>query len=365
MKNIAILFMIILSFSFEARADILIGLAGPMTGSIADKGEQLRHGVEKAVADINKKGGLLGQKINIYIGDDACDPKQANSVANDMVAHNVAFVMGHFCSGSSIPASDIYSEANILEISPGSTSPILTDRGLTNVYRVCGRDDVQGPTAAHFILSHYPNAKIAIIHDKSAYGKGLVEHFKTSINAKGVKEVLYDSIKAGDKDFSALVSRLKSVKADFLFFGGYETEAGLIVRQIHDQGLKTKLFGGDSLATSEFWSITGSSGEGTLFTFGPDPELLPGNEALVSEFRATHYEPEAYTLYGYAAIQIWTQAVQKAGSIEIAKVTPILQSQEFNTALGSLKFDKKGDLMNGGFIVYEWKEGKFKILETH
>ena len=342
-----------------AEADISIGVAGPMTGSTAAFGEQFRRGAEKAVADLNAKGGVLGQKLRLVVGDDACDPKQAVSVANDMAAKGVVFVAGHYCSSSSIPASDVYAESGIVQISPGSTNPQLTERGLATVLRVCGRDDAQGPTAATYIVAHFKGKRIAIVDDKSTYGKGLADEFRNSLNGKGVHEVMNESVTAGEKDYSPLVTKLKQAKADVVYFGGYHPEAGLIVRQMRGQSVAATLVGGDALVTDEFWSITGAAGEGTLMTFGPDPRLNPANAALVAAFRAQKYEPEAYTLYTYAAIQAWSQAATKAHTTDGVKVSAALKANQFDTVLGKLGFTAKGDVTAPGYVFYVWKNGKY------
>jgi len=229
-----------------AFAQIKIASVGPMTGQNAAFGEQLRKGAEMAVADINAAGGVLGKKMELVVGDDACDPKQAVSVANDLASKGVVFVAGHYCSSSSIPASDVYAESNIVQISPGSTNVKLTDRGLANVFRVCGRDDAQGPIAAEYVAKNFAGKVIAVVDDKSQYGQGLADEFKKTLAAKGVTPAVSESITAGEKDYTALVSRLKQAKADILYFGGYKTEAGLITRQMHEQGLKTIMVGGDT-----------------------------------------------------------------------------------------------------------------------
>ena len=208
-------------------------------------------------------------------------------------------------------------------------------------------------------VAHFKGKNVAIVHDKSAYGKGLADEFQKSLNSQGIKEVLYEAITAGEKDYSPLVSKLKEVKADVVYFGGYKTEGGLIVRQIHEQGLKATLVGGDALVTEEFWAITGPSGEGTLMTFGPDPRLNPANADLVKSFRAQNYEPEAYTLYTYAAIQAWSQAAQKAGTIDGTKVAAALKANQFDTVLGKVGFDAKGDITAPGYVFYVWKNGKY------
>ncbi len=347
-----------------AHAEIVIATAGPMTGQYASFGEQMRRGAEMAVADINAAGGVLGQKLRLEIGDDACDPKQAVAVANEFVGKGVVFVAGHFCSGSSIPASKVYEEEGILMISPASTNPKLTDEGGDNVFRVCGRDDQQGEVAGAFLAKNYANKRIAIVHDKQAYSKGLADETKKQLNALGVKEVLYDTVTAGEQDYSALVSKLKANNIDVLYYGGYHPEAGLIVRQMRDQGLKAQLISGDALVTQEYWAITGSAGEGTLMTFSPDPRKNPIAAPVVAKFRATGYEPEGYTLYTYGAIQAFAQAAEKAGSIDLDKLISALRSTQFETVLGKIGFDKKGDVTAPGYVFYQWHNGEYDYAKT-
>jgi branched-chain amino acid transport system substrate-binding protein len=342
-----------------ASADIKIGVAGPMTGSEASIGEQMRRGAEKAVADINAKGGVLGQKLKLIEGDDVCDPKQAVSVANNFADEGVVFVAGHYCSSASIPASDVYADSGIVQITPASTNPTFTERGLKNVFRVCGRDDAQGPTAADYVAKHFPGKRVAVVNDKSTYGKGLADQFEAAARKKGVTIVMNEAITAGEKDYNALVTKLKQAKADYIFFGGYKTEAGLIVRQMRAGGLKTILIGGDALVTEEFWSITGPAGAGTLMTFGPDPRLDPANAELVKAFRAAKYEPEAYTLYTYAAVQAWAQAATQAKSTKVGPVSDALRKGKFATVLGAIDFNDKGDNSAPGYVFYVWKDGKY------
>ena len=343
----------------SASADIVIATAGPMTGQYASFGAQMKAGAEQAVEDINAAGGVLGEQLKLEIGDDACDPKQAVAVANQMVNKGVVFMAGHFCSGSSIPASKVYEEEGIVMISPASTNPKLTDEGGPNVFRVCGRDDQQGKVAGEFLAKHYGDKNIAIIHDKTAYGKGLADETRKALNALGVKEKLYEAYTAGEKDYSALVSKLKENQIDALYVGGYHTEAGLIVRQMREQGMDTVLVSGDALVTDEYWSITGPAGEGTLMTFSPDPRKNPVAAPIVEKFRKKGIEPEGYVLYTYGAIQAWAQATEKAGSADPAKVIPELQKGEFETVLGKIGFDEKGDVTAPGYVFYVWKDGKY------
>src|SRR5215475_7107166 len=338
----------------KAAGTIEIGVAGPMTGQYASFGEQLRRGAEMAVKNINAAGGVLGKKLKLEVGDDACDPKQARSVGEKFAAMKVPFVAGHYCSSSSIPASEAYAEGNVLQITPASTNPTFTERGLWNTFRVCGRDDQQGAVAGAYIAKNYKGKNVAVLHDKTTYGKGLADETKKALNNAGVKEKLYEAYNKGDKDFTALVSKIKLNNIDIVFVGGYHQEAGLILRQMRDQGLKTVLMAGDALADKEFASIAGPAGEGTLFTFGPDPRNKTTAKAIVDKFKAKGIDPEGYTLYTYAAIQVWSKAVAKAGTTDPKKVMDTIKAGEWDTVLGKLGFDAKGDIKQIDYVVYKW-----------
>jgi branched-chain amino acid transport system substrate-binding protein len=346
-------------FAGAAHADITIATAGPMTGQYASFGAQMKAGAEMAVADINAAGGVLGQMLKLEIGDDACDPKQAVAVANQMVNKGVKLMAGHFCSGSSIPAGSVYREEGIVQISPASTNPKLTDEGGPGTYRVCGRDDQQGQVAGAYLASKYAGKNVAIVHDKTAYGKGLADETKAAFEAKGGKTALYEAYTAGEKDYSALVTKLKQAKIDALYVGGYHTEAGLIVRQMREQGMSTQLISGDALVTQEYWAITGDAGEGTLMTFSPDPRKNPDAAPVVKKFRDAGIEPEGYVLYTYGAIQTWAQAAKAAGSADFKKVIVALNAGKFNTVLGNIGFDKKGDVTAPGYVFYSWNKGNY------
>ncbi len=340
-----------------------IAVVGPITGQYASFGQQMKNGAELAVADINAAGGVLGKTLELDIGDDACDPKQAVAVANQMAGEKVALVAGHYCSGSSIPASQVYAESNLVQISPASTNPELTDnRAGPNIYRVCGRDDQQGSVAGNYLAKHFGDKNIAIIDDKTAYGKGLAEEVRKTLNADGKREVLAESYTAGEKDYSALVSKLKQADVDVLFVGGYHTETGLIARQMRDQGMDTIIMGGDALITQEYWSITGPAGEGTLMTFSPDPRKNPAAAEVVARFKEKGIEPEGYVLYTYAAIQAWKEAAEKAGSTDAAAVVKALNENEFDTVIGKFKFNEKGDPNLPPYAVYRWSDGAYEEI---
>ena len=346
-----------LSLSTAAFAeDITVAVAGPMTGGESAFGRQMKNGAEMAVADLNASGGLLGKKLMLDVEDDACDPKQARSVAEKIGSARIPFVAGHYCSSSSIPASEAYADGNVLEITPASTNPLFTERKLWNVARVCGRDDQQGLIAAQFIAKNYKGKNIAILNDKTTYGKGLADETKKALNKLGITEKLYESYNKGDKDFNAIVSRLKLENIDLVYVGGYHQEAGLILRQMRDQGLKTVLMAGDALADKEYASITGPAGEGTLFTFGPDPRKKPTAAAIVEKFKAKNIDPEGYTLYTYAAMQIWSQAAAKAGTTDPKKVMDTIKAGAWDTVIGKIEYDAKGDIKQLDYVVYKWDD---------
>ncbi|MRK21913.1 branched-chain amino acid ABC transporter substrate-binding protein [Pseudomonas sp. JG-B] len=345
-----------------ASADLLVGVAGPMTGPYASGGQQMRNGAEMAIADINARGGVLGQKLSLVVGDDVCDPKQAVSVANTFVNKGVAFVDGHYCSSSTMPASEVYADEEI-PMATISTNPQVTERGLQNIVRVVGRDDQQGVVAADYLAQRFATNKIAVIDDKSAYGKGLADEIDKGLKAKGVTPALRASITAGEKDYNGLVSRLKAANIDVLAYGGYYTELGMILRQASQGGLKLTAIGGDTLTNSELLVAAGAAAEGTLFTFGPDPRETPAAAEVVKTFRKSNIEPEGYTLYSYATIQVFAQAAEQAGSTKLADIRKVLASKTFDTVVGPLSFDSKGDITKSGYVVYRWTGNQYGYAE--
>jgi branched-chain amino acid transport system substrate-binding protein len=344
----------------NAQETITIGMAGPITGDLAEFGAQLVRGAEKAVADINKAGGVMGKQLKLEQGDDQCDPKQAPIVANDLVAKGVVFVAGHFCSGSSIPASAVYSEEGILQITPASTNPKFTDEAPGKLtFRTCGRDDQQGVFDGTWLAQHYAGKKVAIVHDKSPYGQGLADLTKEAMNKAGLQEAAYEAITAGEQDYTALVTKLKDAKIDAIFFGGYHPEAALIVKQAREQGLASPLMSGDSLNTQEFATLAGAASEGVMFSNAAEARNLPTAQKVVEEFRAEGFEPEGYTLSTYAAVEIWAKAAAEAGTTDSAKIAETLRSHEWDSVIGKLGFDDKGDLTASTYVWYVFKDGKY------
>jgi branched-chain amino acid transport system substrate-binding protein len=360
---------VILAVAFASAAglakaqDVKIAVVGPITGSNAVHGEQMKRGAEMAVKDINAKGGVLGKRLDLIVADDACDPKQAVAAANDVVGKGVVFVAGHYCSSASIPASAVYNAAGVLQMTPGSTDPGLTDdaakAGWNNVFRSCGRSNVEGAVAGKYLAYHYKGKKVAIVHDETVYGKGVADETMKVMNAAGLKQTMYEAIAQGDKDFSALISKMKEEGIDVIYYGGYETEAGLIVRQARDLGLKAQFIGANPLVTEQYWKITGPAGEGTLMTFPPDPRNAPAAWAVVDKFKAEGYDPEGRTLYTYAAIQAFAQAAEKAKSVNVDDLSKALHSMTAHTVVGPFTWDKKGDVTDSKYVFYVWKNGTY------
>jgi branched-chain amino acid transport system substrate-binding protein len=357
LKGAAVAVVAVLA-SGVANAQIKLGVAGPITGPNASFGAQLTNGVAQAAKDINAAGGILGQKIEVAQGDDVSDPKQGVSVANKFVGDGVKFVIGHFNSGVTNPASEVYADNGILEITPSATNPKITERGLWNVFRTCGRDDQQGKLWADLALGELKDKKIAIVHDKTTYGQGLADAARGFMNAGGKKEVLYEGVNTGEKDYSAIVSKIKASGADYLMWGGLHTEGGLIIRQMRDQGMKTIVVSGDGITDNEFASIGGPGVEGTLMSFGPEPRNNPAAKDIVAAISATGFDPAGYTLYSYAGVQIIKQAAEKANSLEPKKIAEAMHSgMTFKTVIGDIAYDKKGDRTTVDYVWYVWKKG--------
>lgn len=349
-----------LALGMEARAGALkIAVAGPFTGPNAAFGEQMWRGAELAAADLNAKGGVKGDTIVVVKGDDACDPKQARSVANRLVdADKVAAVIGHFCSSSTMPASEVYAEAGVLMVTPGSTNPQVTDRKLPTVFRTCGRDDQQGSVAAEFIMGKLKAKKVAVIHDKDTYGQGIADAMKARMAQLGGKEVIYEGVTRGEKDFNALVTKLKGLGVDAVYFGGLHSEAGPLVRQMREQGVEAPFVSGDGIVSQEMVVSAGGPQfvKGVYMTFGADPRKIPTGREVVEKFRKGGYEPEGYTLYSYATMQAIAAAVAGSGGVEGEKLAGWLRANTVTTVMGPKSWDAKGDLKVSDYVMYQWKD---------
>ncbi len=339
-----------------SQGPVKMAVAGPLTGTYAFFGDQIKNGAEAAVRDINAAGGLNGATITLREADDLCEPQKGSDVANQLVDAGTTFVVGHFCSGASIPASDVYAAGNVVMVSPASSNPLLTERGLWNTFRVAARDDRQSSFIANFIARRFSEKKVAIIQDGSVYGKALTDDVKSVLNASGINEAMTGSIESGQKDFTSLVHELAANEIEVLVFGGYHAEAGLLVRQIQENGQSIQFIGGDALVTDEFGAIAGDAGEGAMMSFLRDPRNRSSARATVDDLTSRGLNAEGYTLYAYAAAQVIAIAAERAGSNDPRKVAAEISSgRPFETVLGTLNFDPNGDRIQDDYTMYVWR----------
>ncbi len=350
-----------LAMASSVRAEVRIGLAAPLTGSLAWAGGDTLEGAKLAVADLNAQGGVLGEPIELITADDYCEGEQALAAANKLVAYDVAFVAGHQCSGAAIPASKIYAQAGILMISTFATNPKLTEQGLQNVFRVVGRDDAQGKIAADLLAERWRDQPIAILHDGQAYGRGLAEETRKRLNERGVPEALFDQITPGQGDYFAAIERMRTERITVLYYGGYAPEAALIIRQARDAGYDVQLVSGDALANEDFGLIAGPAADGALMTQVPRPSAIPAAVALSDRLDRPNVE-SAFT--AYAAIEVWARAAEIAGTFETEAVAETLRGHVFDTVLGTIGFDAKGDVTGyDTFTWYVWKGGDYAPVD--
>ena len=353
--------------SLKVKGDppLRIAVVGPMTGSNAAYGHQLRNGASQAIEDINARGGVLGRVLTLRAVDDRCDPERAATIAQGLAAENIGFVVGHFCSSASIAAAPIYSAASILMITPASTDAALTDaaaaRGADNIFRIVPRDDLQGAALAQHILAHESDRPIALVQDDTSYGGHVAESARAALAARGVQPALSERITRESHEFSELVERLKARKVGVVIFGGQAKAAGLLLREAQRQDVEAVLAGGDALATVEFWNVAGPAGEGTIVAALPDPRADP--HGLFAAQRATTglarfgIDATRYTLGAYAAVELIAAGAERVHSFAAHDLATALRQGEYDTALGQVSFDEKGDLKDAGYAIYLWRRG--------
>ena len=338
-----------------AQAEIKIALAGPVTGPVAQYGDMQFIGAKMAIAQINKAGGVNGEKLEAVVYDDACDPKQATAVANKVVNDGIQLVVGHLCSSSTEPASDIYEDEGIIMITAASTSPSITEKGYQLVFRTIGLDSLQGPFAANHIVSSVKPQRVAVIHDKQQYGEGLATSVKNELDKAGVKVVLFEGVTSGDKDFSALIGKLKKENVDFVYYGGYHPELGLILRQSAEKGFDAQFMGPEGVGNPDITAIAGEASEGLLVTLPDSFEQDPRNAGLVAAFKANNEDPSgAFVFPAYSAVQVMADALTAVGELDTYAMADYIRENSFSTPTGELAFDAKGDLEQFSFVVYEW-----------
>ncbi len=340
---------------------IRIGLVIPMAGEAGRVGQSMRQATEMAVAD---RAGKLVRKVELVLKDDQFDPKQAVLVAEKLVQEGVWGVVGHFYSSSSIPASAVYYQAGIPQVTATSTHPRLTAQGFDTVFRVSGRDDQHAVSAAEFILSRLKARRIAVIHDRTEYGRTLAETLIRLVEQRSAKRIVaIEHVAQGDRDFSAVIARLKTVEPDAVYFGGIFREGGYLIRQMRQAGLQAAFVSGDGVLDPEFVKIAGEeAASGAYLTFAPDPRLLPSAQPFIRRFEERYGPIGPYVLYTYDAVGVLLRAIQMAKPLantkeELRKVLKVMHTSPYDGTLGRLRWDKRGDLVTSPYVVYVTRRG--------
>jgi branched-chain amino acid transport system substrate-binding protein len=323
-----------LLFSTAHAQNIKIAMVIPTTGALTQYGDMVKEGATTAVEMVNAAGGVNGKKIELIAVDDACEPKQGPVAANRVVNSKIGYVVGPVCSGAAIAAAPIYNNEGVVVVTPSATSPGLTEgKNYHFIFRTIGRDDQQGPAAAKFIAEKVKPSKVAVLHDKQSYGQGIASSVRDDLKKAGVNVALFEGINAGDSDYSAVITKLKSAGIDFVYYGGYHPEMGLLLRQSAEQGLKTRFMGPEGVGNPEVNAIAGPAVEGMLLTLPAD----------------------------FAATQVLIDSIKDVGD-NPAKVADHLHKTSFETAIGTIGWDKKGDLKSFDFQIFQWhKDGSKSI----
>lgn len=369
LKKVSPLVMAISAMAFAggvyAANNIKIGIPQPMTGPATQYGDQIQAGALTAIEAINAAGGVKGQKLEALLIDDGCEPKQAVPAANRVINAGAKFAVAHACSGTTVPAVNVYEQEGIVAITPGATSPLVTDTIKPHYFfRTIGRDDQQGPFAAGYIVKQLKPKTVAILHDKQTYGSGVASQVRDNLAKDKVEVSIFEGINVGDSDYSAVITKLKSLKPDLIYFGGYHAELGLLLRQAREQGLTTQFMGPEGVANKDLVAIAGPAVEALLVTLPADFTKLPGNEKVLEHFKGAKRSPDgAFTLTAYAAVQILADSINAVGA-DPAKVADYMHANAFNTAIGKVEYDAKGDLKEFEFAVFKWdKAGNMEQLK--
>lgn len=346
----------------------LVGVAGPHSGRYGVFGKQLLQGATAAVAEINRNGGVLGKPLKIHLADDQCDPKLAVAVARDLATRGAVLVDGHFCSSSSLVASEVYATSQAVMISPASTHYRLTidaaAKGWRHVFRTAPNDERQGDFAATWLARNYRGERIAVVHDDSSFGQRIAAAAQRRLESAGMPPVLVEQIRQRSGGSNTLVPHLVAADPKVVYFAGYHEDAASLVKRLRAGGSRAVFMGTDAIVDDEFWRQAGPAGQGTIATFLGDPRRHPRAQPVVSQFKAQGIDPEGYVLFSYAAIQVWAEAARRAGSVERDRVAAALHNGSFDTALGTIAFDAAGDLVDPPFTMYIWNNGAYGELSA-
>jgi branched-chain amino acid transport system substrate-binding protein len=354
--------------SAATATDIPIAVVGPLSGDLAEFGMQMREAAKLAVADINAAGGVLGKPLRLIVQDDGCDPDRATSVARQVVAQKVVAVIGHFCSGVSIPASAVYHDKGVLQITPASSNPRLTEeagsKGWMTLFRTCPRDDRQGVFAADYLATHYAGDRVALLKDESNYARTVETPLRNTLTARGVDPVFRAQIEAGQSSYQDVIDQLAAARPDVVYYSGYHPEAAILAKEARASGIKAAFFGFDALMTNSFAQQAGTAADGTMFVGNPSATQTPQAADLLRRLPAVQGsndgDAQNYAVFTYAAFQEYAMAAQSARSIDAKAVARALRSGSFDTVIGTVAFDEKGDLREQVFSWYRFRAGRYE-----
>lgn len=360
--------LMVLAFSGSGIAadTIKIGIGGAHSGDLASYGLPIVKAAKLVVEDVNAKGGILGKQVEVIAEDDVCKPEVATNTATKLATAGVTVVVGHVCSGATKAALDIYKDAKIVAMSASATNPDLTQSGkYPNFFRTIASDDAQAKLEVDFALDTLKLKKIAVLHDKGDYGKGLAEFAKTFIEKSGKGQVvLFEGITPGAVDYSSVVNKVKKSGAEAVIFGGYHPEASKIISEMRKSKMKTVFISDDGVKVETFIKVAGKFAEGVYVTGPKDTSTNPMDKAVKDAYKKAYGEDVgAFSINGYAATQALLNAIQKAGSTDYDAIVKALRTEYVDTPLGKIKFDDRGDAIGVGFSVYQVKDGKYVELK--
>ncbi|WP_028584461.1 branched-chain amino acid ABC transporter substrate-binding protein [Desulfogranum mediterraneum] len=369
-KTLSILAALTIGAALAAPAfasdTIKIGVAGAHSGDLASYGIPTMKATELVVKDVNAKGGINGKMLEVLAEDDVCKPEVATNTATKLVSENVNVVIGHICSGATKAALPIYRDANILVMSPSATTPDLTQSGdYPNFYRTIAADDAQARTLVDFTTGVLKMTKIAVIHDKGDYGKGLAEYVRTFIEQGGkAKAVLFEGVTPGAVDYSAVVQKIKRSGAEAVIYGGYHPEASKIVGQMRKKRMKTAFLGPDGVKDDTFIKVAGDKAEGVYATGPADVSKNPITQKFHKAFiEAEGTEPGAFFDNALSAAIAMTNAIAKAESTDSAAIAKVLHTETADTPFGAIKFADNGEPIGIGFVIYQVKDGVYQQVQ--
>ncbi|SPY06945.1 Leucine-, isoleucine-, valine-, threonine-, and alanine-binding protein [Oligella urethralis] len=356
-----------LSFGLAASAHaevVKIGFVGPITGPLTQYGDMVLEGMNTAIEAVNDAGGINGNTFEIVRVDDACEPKQGPIAANNIINQKIGFVVGPVCTGATVAAASILDEQGVVTITPSGTGPVITDdKNFHFIFRSIGRDDQQGPAAAEYIINVAKPQRLAVLHDKQSYGQGIAASVRDEAKNAGINVVMFEGINAGESDYSAILTSMRSNDVDFVYFGGYHPEMGLLLRQAKELGFEAPFMGPEGVGNPDVNAIAGDAVEGMLLTLPADYSARPENAEIVEAFKAKNRNPSgAFQLTAYAATQAILKGIEETKSTDPEKVADWLHANKVSTVLGDISWNEQGDLTEFVFDVFKWHADGSKSL---